>query len=554
MAILTSAKLTFRVTFDLNVDPKTLSLQDLIASKYNTTYGYTLSNIKGIFKVTSPLGTVLYQNSEWLAETFGDPDIIGNTLDWTKEDISLPLDDDGKPEQGTYIFEFKLSVDGTTVGFSTTKEYNYQYNTPVVVIDLSVNCSTSELTSVDNTDYDVTIENETFIPTTKTRSHKIVKPDGAECTIPDPATTTDKSRTIGGGGTKETDIWTNVWVTTISTILQYKLATWNSEDWIYVNDTTTGYDHVEVTCDDCGCLIRTCIKNLYDRWKNAMSQGEGRSRVDELRNKNIKLSMAWMNYTLAIQCGSTVDKEIYCQELVDIVSSEECNCSEDVDESSHHVVAWADSVGGGGSGCCVWSTGSGEPSGGTAGDFYIQTDGASIWNLWTKIGADWQNLGSFMGPIGPTGPTGDTGPEKTGPTGDTGTGVTGSGFTGTKGDKGDTGTGVTGPTGPVETGPTGPVETGPTGPAITGPTGGTGPVETGPTGETGMAIKGDTGDTGDSVTGPTGPKFEVTTGNTSPTGSVTSPDDIGSVYIDTAHGIAWIAIGKGVNDWRLVTP
>lgn len=444
MSGLTSADIVFRLTFNLNSSPADIDFEDLIAGEYNTVYGETLSDVLGLVKIVDPNGTIIYQNSGYADDDFSSPDIDGGTTTWTVEDKALPLDDDDEVVTGTYTAYYKLSTDGGTSVFATvSKSYDYQFVDPTVDIDLSVACSTSELTSTDSTDYEVTIDGTTYTPSSKTRSHKIIKPEDAGCSLPVTATTDDKTRTIGGGGTSDTDIWTRVWTTTISTVLSYNLATWGSKTWIIVNTTVEGSNNIDVRCSDCGCNIRTCIDNLVDSWQEKLNNGE-LVRERELRTKVIKVLSAWMNYQQAERCGE--DPSAYCTEIVSIVQSEDCDCEDSGDSTdSVHVVPWVDSTGGSTSSCCAWSQGSGEPAGGDNGDFYLQTTG---WYIWYKTGGDWINLGSITGSTGPAGADGETGPQgdqgETGPIGPAGDSITG--------ERGDT---VTGPAGDTVTGPAG---------------------------------------------------------------------------------------------------
>lgn len=522
-----------------------LTIADLIAALYNTTYGYTLSQIKGILKVTDPNGNVIHQHDGWATDDFTTPDIDGNTLDWSVASIAMTLEDNEIDMlAGTYTIGYKISVDGgTSVGFSfTERTVEIDYVGPIVSISMSTSCRTSELTSTDNTVYDVTSGGATLSPNSTVRAHVITIPVGSGFT-PIPGSSTDASRTIGGGAESATRLWTRVWITTITTTLNYTLVDGDSQNfYVYVDEIAAGFDSLDVDCDNCGCDMRTCIQNMVTLWKDAIAN-KGANRINELHDKVLKLVSAWMNYRLARECGDNADQDTYCQEISEIVSSEDAECSHTADTKSAVVVPWEEASGSGGSSCCVWSYGSGEPVGGSAGDFYIRTNGTTVWNLWTNIAGTWTDLGSFRGATGPTGTIGPSGAVETGPTGPQGTmGTMVTGSQGQTGDKGDTGNIVTGDTGTKgddgDTGTKG--DDGDTGIGITGTKGDDG--DTGDQGDTGLSVKGDTG-----------AEFVTETAGTSPTGDSETPSGIGNIFVDTTNKLIWMSVGTGGTDWVLIT-
>ena len=521
MAIAFSASdIRFRGTFALATGY--LTFTDLLENIYNPTYGWTKANVRGICKITAPNGSVIYANTYWAAITFGSADIDGNTDTWALGSLTIPTDADGDPLTGNYIFEYYVTQDNGVTTYYATKTYTYGFVAPVVSIDMEMDCPTSIITSEDTTDYDV----DNVTPTI-TRTHLLTKPVGAGCNTP--TSTTSATATFGGGGTALTDVWTGVWQSTISSVLSYNAEAWGIYTWIIITETVTGGDSLEVACDDCACDIRECLNALIDLWKEYL--GEDKKRADRLETKVLQAVAAYMNFLIAERCGE--DYTTYCNEIADIIADEDCDCMSAVDEYPTRVVPTSVSQSSSGVECCVWSSGTITPTGGSAGDFYVRKDSASpptYLEIWENVAGEWILLADVFG----TGDTGDQG--DTGDTGDTGTGVTGD-----KGDTGDIVTGDTGDTGSQifnsainpnvidgangdyhfntvtknlwyktggiwtdlgtlggDTGDKG--DTGDTGTDITGTkgdTGDTGVGITGDTGDTGVGITGDTGDTGD---------------------------------------------------------
>jgi len=392
MAIaMNNAALRFRINFD--VPNQLLIFTDLIQAAYNTTYGMVLANVKGIIKVTDPLGGI-YQNAGWTTVSFASPDIDGATLDWTKIDIDMLVDSDGIPVNGTYTLEYYLT-NGVT-NYYISKSYDFQYISPVVEIEMQAICRTSQLSSEDVTEYTVD-----SIEPTITRTHHIVKPEGSDFTTP--ADTADAYRLIGGGDTKETVIWTNIWQTTISSILVYNMEYWGISIWIVVNDTVTGYDSLDAQCDDCACHLRPCINTLVTRYQSYKDTNP--VEAAKLKEYLFMTGMKWMQFEFSERCGE--DYSIYCAEIKAILATADCFCLTESDTSTRPIWPW-----GAGEGVSIsvdsgWTAGTAAPTGGTPGIGYIQYTGVppAITDcvIWIKSGGTWTKLGSVFGGTGATG-------------------------------------------------------------------------------------------------------------------------------------------------------
>ena len=566
-----TSNIRFRATYAITATP-TLTFTDLIQTDYNALYGWTTANVKGILKITDPAGTVIYANVGWSSTTpsFTSPDIVGSVPTWAKTGITLALDEDDNVVKGDYVFEYWLTNGVSNYYFSKT--YDFQYVTPDVDIELTVSCRTSELSSEDVTEYDID-----GISPTITRTHTITQPIGGGMS-PVPGSTSDALRTIGGGSTDSTRLWTGTWQTSISSILSYNMETWGTYTWVVITETVTGYDSIEVACDDCGCVVNSCIQNLIEQWKTALLTN-GR-RAGELQVSLIKLLSAWMNYQMAERCGD--DYSTFCDEIRSIVVSENCLCADDADDSPHVIIPWGGTSttiisGGGGN----WSSGTTAPSGGSSGDYYIYYDvPLTFMEIYENSGGTWTSLGNLV-QAGPTGPSGLDGSQIFNSAIDP---VVGDGVNGdyhfnsatnhlwykTGGVWTDLGLlGATGPTGPPSAGPSGP--TGPQGSLIynsaSNPVVGSGNdgdyhlntatnhlwYKTGGT-WTDIGLLGETGPAGPAVTGPTGP---IVTGPIGTPGSqiynstidpVVGTGTDGDYHINTATDHLWYKTGGAWTD------
>jgi hypothetical protein len=393
----TSSVPRFRVTFNLASAANTITVYDLINSGYSA-YG-TVTNFKGLLKITDPDNIIIFQNTGWSLTTpdFASPDINGSGSVWTKAaTISLPT----AVKLGTYTFTYIASIDPTgnptrTNFVTVTKQYDYEWATPVVEIDYDLSCRTSELTSTDSTDYAVTISNVTYTPTT-TRTHTLIKPAGAGCNSP--AAVSTAAITWGAGGTALTDLWTNVWQTTISTVAVYNLETWSGDNWFVVSATITGSDSIDVQCSDCICNLRLCINNLIEDWVDTI--GTNYKRESEMRTKVIKILAKWEQYQIAEQCGESTDT--YCEEIKEIAASEDCECNTDTDAASARVVAWGNGTGQATASTFAFTISASDPTGGNTGDVCYQS---TTYHIWRKD-SGWVDYGSIRGAAGGDGPAG----------------------------------------------------------------------------------------------------------------------------------------------------
>ena len=559
------ADVRYSCSFFLNTDPKTLTITDLLQSGYAGYSGININNIKILVKVTSPSGQVLYINAGFGTSDFSSPDIYNGN--WSLANIELALDSvTGNAETGIYTVDYKVSTDGTTMAFNAYRAITMFYEPFQTQASLSYSAISSQITSRDTTTYTLVengvsyINQQSFI---LGRQQSFVGPAGSKSVVDAPSWL--EEITFGGGGTPETDIWTGVWTSVITTEVIYHLATWGGDVSVIVYDTVSGGGTVTVGASACVCNVRQCILNLVERYKEALATG-ATVTINALREKVIKVNSAWMNFEIAERCGEPVDE--FCQEIITITRGENCDCDDSGD--TQHIVPVATvsgALGGGGtvSGTTI-SHGSGAPTGGSNDTYYFDI---LNFNLYAKTSGAWNMLGSFKGGTGDPGGVGATGPSITGPAGPSITGPAGPAITGPMGPARYIGYGAATPTGALGddddyyfmvpgyilyhkqtgtwvslgsflggTGPAGPSITGPAGPAITGPPGAVGATGIGVTGGPGA-----TGATGYVVS------LSIRYDTTSPTGADVAPNALGQVWINTSTAKAWMATGLAKTNW-----
>jgi len=399
MATPSSSVPHFSGTFILGTT-NTLTLTDLITTGY-TAWG---TPTKAVFSVVDPDGLIIYQNTGYATSSFTSPDFNSASSLWTVTGIVLPLDANGTAvKRGTYTFHGLYSIGGVVV--LVTKTYDFQYASPVVEINLSANCRTSELTSIDSTDYTYLGANTIPLTTTLSRVHTITKPAGSSANAPGATTTTTitDTRVIGGGITAATRLWTRTWQTNIVTTLQYDLEAWGIYNWIVVQDVVYGDDYIDVQCSDCACVLNTCWENLILRWKEA--EENHAINVNDLRYKIALGAALWTDFYNLERCGESTAP--VCIEIRDLLNSTDCSCLTDDDTVSKVIVPWGAGSTGSSASTFAFTTSASNPTGGSghAGDKHINT---TTWHLWDNIAGTWTDVGKIQGADGADGSSAST--------------------------------------------------------------------------------------------------------------------------------------------------
>src|ERR1035437_9987023 len=119
---------------------------------YVSTYNVPNSGVKGVFKLTAPDGTVIYNNT-----SYSTPDVNGATPLWFKN-INLPTNPDGSIVNGIYTAVYSAQItDGVNPPYIVvnTATYNFTYASPKVSITQTVDCISPKYSIADLTNYTV---------------------------------------------------------------------------------------------------------------------------------------------------------------------------------------------------------------------------------------------------------------------------------------------------------------------------------------------------------------------------------------------------------------
>jgi hypothetical protein len=297
------ATVTFTTKFDLSLDPKQFVFED--TSDY-VGQGIALADVNGCFKITTPSGYIIYNNSDYSnsgCDIRNSVDRINQTV------IQLPLGADNFPEAGTYIIDYSVYDTNTTAYYTASNSYTYAYTQPEISILQTVDCVSPLFTSVDTTNYVVAGISPTLI-----RTHTITFPVGSGLSPVSGATSTI---TVG-----KDDFANGTQTTSLSVSLQYEFT-----DGLIVRDVVTGVKEILVDCTYV-CTIYCGVRSIEQQMESA----EGSNDVEYQRLKDLFnqiMSLVALS-KLAIECGKSSDVNGYLTEIKAHGNfTDDCSCSGD---------------------------------------------------------------------------------------------------------------------------------------------------------------------------------------------------------------------------------
>lgn len=296
------ATISFTTKFSLNTTPKKFIFVD--TSNY-VGQGIATANVNGCFKITSPSGVVIYNNTDF---SNSNCDIRVSVSTTSQQTISLPLDGAGDVEAGLYTIEYSVYNNSTLETYTLTNTYTYSFTAPTVEITQVSNCITPLFTSTDSTDYTV---NET-LPTI-VRTHTLYYPNGSAG---------QGSPEVGSAVTLTTsDFYNGTQTTTISSVLTYTFT-----DGLIVVTTITGSQEFVVDCTWI-CAIYCCIRSLEQQMETLRTTGSNDLLYRELTLKFAQVMGLVTLVKTAIECGKSDDVNDYLTTIKDIANcTDDCSC------------------------------------------------------------------------------------------------------------------------------------------------------------------------------------------------------------------------------------
>lgn len=294
------ATISFSTKFNLASTPKVFNFTD--TSDY-AGQGIALINVNGCFNITSPSGTVIYNNTD-----FSDVgcDIKRSSSDQNQLVIQLPLGTDGFPESGVYTIVYTVYDNDLETYSSVTNSYTYEYTRPLVCISQTVDCISPLFTSTDITNY--TVNN--VIPTIF-ETHTLSFPVGSGLS---PIFGSSPVISVGfaqfANGTQ---------TTVIESALTYTFP-----DGLIVYDFVTGIQEVVVDCTDT-CAIYCCVRSIEQQMNAAMTTNV--TRYEELTHLFTQIMSLVGLVSLARTCNKGADISGYLNLIKSLANcTDDCSC------------------------------------------------------------------------------------------------------------------------------------------------------------------------------------------------------------------------------------
>lgn len=298
------ATITFTTTFNLTTTPKKFTFVD--TSDYA---GQSISTVGlfGKFNITSPSGVIIYNNT---TNTSPGCDIDVDSSTTNQLLIQLPLGLDGYPESGLYTIVYTVySTDLTADYTAVTNTVTYDYTSPVIEIEQTVDCVSPLFTSTDITDYN----SGTIIPV-KDESHAIYYPNGSAGM---------GSPTTGTGVTVTSSTFYNGTQTTIIT----SDLTYTFTDGLIIVDSVTGSLEVVVDCTDT-CAIYCCVRSIEQQMIAYSTTNTALYNVQRTLFSQI-MGLVGM-VMLARGCGKGTDISGYLNSIKLLANcTDDCSCTGD---------------------------------------------------------------------------------------------------------------------------------------------------------------------------------------------------------------------------------
>ncbi len=297
------AIISFSTIFDLTLSPKQFVFDD--TSDY-AGQSILVADVNGCFKITSPSGTVIYNNTDF-SNVGCDIRVAISTTNQTI--IQLPLGLNGLPEPGVYTIIYTVFNSDASEYYTVTNVYTYAYIRPEVLISQTVHCISPLFTSSDITTYAV----NGIIPIIE-RVHTIDYPFG---------TPGEGNPTIGTEAVITVSTFYNGTQTTeIESDLEYIFS-----DGLIIVDYVTGVQEVLVDCVDT-CKIYCCIRSIEQQMMQAATTNT--STYATLTSLFSQIMGLVGMVQLAIRCNKSADISGYLTAIKLLAHcTDDCGCSGD---------------------------------------------------------------------------------------------------------------------------------------------------------------------------------------------------------------------------------
>ena len=314
--------------------------------------GVDPDDYEGVLKITAPTGLVIYNNTNWAS-----PDILPGTSVFNTTTIPLPLDASGNVLQGSYVFTYTVSANNGVDVITKNYSYTFAYTEPTVVVSTAVDYNAPLLSGTDATTYTSGVTTPTI-----TRAFSMTYPASLNL-----AALTGTNNVLS----------TQTFYVIADTALQYTFTltstlSYNFGNNLFVADTVTGTQRIDVYADANLCQLYCGIRSSYNRWVSL--KGTGGTQETMALNQFRDIMAIAMLLQVAYNCGKGSDAEGYVAMIKAIGNFDDCTC----DESDQPVLV----TGLGGVGEIVVAAGTGidvaVDSGGSSTTYTVSIDEATM--------------------------------------------------------------------------------------------------------------------------------------------------------------------------------
>ena len=309
------ATISFSTKFNLTLSPKQFVFID--TSDY-AGQGITTSDVNGCFTIIAPSGVTVYSNTDF-SNGACDIRIASSTTD--QQVIPLPIGTDGLVEAGTYTIIYNVYNSNLTETYTVTNSINYDYVSPELDIDISVNVISPIFSQTDDTNYVVNGVTPTLI-----RENKLVYPAGIEGGAPSPIITSNKIL-------KTSVVYNGPQTSILTSDLTYVFSTYTVIDQLFKSKYTTvdGSYYCSIACG---------LKNFEKKISGCRD-----TELKKQYKEQFKLAMSYVALIrLLIECNGGTGIDSYLLKIHDIIGECDCGCDEETENFSR-ITGWGTLVG-----------------------------------------------------------------------------------------------------------------------------------------------------------------------------------------------------------------
>lgn len=362
----------FKVIFDLTT--QTMTVEDKIQSDYETYANVTEADVKGLLKITDPLGQVLHKNTGYDSDDFSSPDLEAGSWDM---DFAMTTNASGVV-QGAYKVEYKLSTDGGSSLFTTrTKNPTLNHTTPEIDLSIDVDIETSTIKFIDQTSYGS--------PVNAIDSERVFTVSWPTETGLSDVTESDNDIVLGP------NVYTGEYGYSITTPLTYMVENWDGYSYLWVKDeaTTNGTNTVE--WDNFSNTIYQAYKTL-DQNYNDSTDNKSLRVSGKLKKRRDDLAFYWGMYHMARR--TEVDDLAWPkQKIIDLID-DVVDYVDDVPDGTEILPIDGVIINQGSGDGVSWYDGEDDPTTdiGATDDYYLQSNGT----VWRKEFGVWVEKFNFI--------------------------------------------------------------------------------------------------------------------------------------------------------------